>query len=80
MVDYKSIIEGTKLSDVSKSQYVYNIGLIEKKWGKSIEHCLKYPDQCVHFINSNYQELQTRKAFINAIATLFKHNDAIKEE
>lgn len=78
-VDYQRIIHASpKLSDSSKKQYIYNIGLIERKWGKSVDHCLQYPDQCVQYINSTYKELQTRKAFINALATLFKHDEGVR--
>lgn len=77
-LDYKTIINATDLSDVSKKLYIYNLEMLEKKIGRGINYILTHPNEVVGFINREYEELQTRKAFVVACSSLFKHDNTLQ--
>jgi hypothetical protein len=78
MFDYRDIINRAELSDVSKRLYIYNLEMLEKKMGKGINYILTHPNEVVGFINRTYDELQTRKAFVVACSSLFKHDNTLQ--
>lgn len=77
-LDYQTIINSAELSDVSKKLYIYNLEMLEKKMGKGINYILTHPNEVVGFINKTYEELQTRKAFVVACSSLFKHDNTLQ--
>jgi hypothetical protein len=69
--DLNNIYENVNLSEKTKSQYIKLLNLWKTNLGKSLENIIKTPSKSSQVIYSKYPELQTRKAYISAIISLF---------
>lgn len=80
--NFKQVIEKSpNLSLTSKRQYIYNINLLLSKLQApeaNIDWVLRHPKETNAFVISTYGELQTRKALIVAVSSLFKHDPTLQ--
>ena len=67
----------THLSPISIRNYKNKIKLLENLMKHDINWIIDHPRKTVKAIKAHYQENQTRKAFIAAIRTLFKHDETL---
>lgn len=71
ITDLDNVYENANLSDKTKRQYIKILNLWISNVGKSLDNIIKTPSKSSHIIYSKYSELQTRKAYISAIISLF---------
>jgi len=78
-VDVDKIFENAadKLSPTSIRNYKNNIRKLEALTKHDINWIIDHPRKTVKAIKAKYSENQTRKAFISAIRTLFKHDEQL---
>lgn len=78
-LDTAAIIDGiAHLSQASKTQYKNKLALLQKQTGQSIPYILTHPNKMVNHIRATNKELQTIKAFVAAVHTLFKHAPSLQ--
>jgi len=76
-INLDDIFKSTTLSPISIRNYKNKIRLLEELMKHDVNWIIDHPKRTVKAIKANYQENQTRKAFIAAIRTLFKHDEQL---
>ncbi len=77
--DLKSCILKSSLSDISKKTYIERLQSLQNQTGLPIIRLITNPKDTLRHIEQKYSENQTRKAYINVVLTLFKHNKQLKD-
>lgn len=76
---FQQIIDDSKLSVLSKAGYKTRLNRLVKITGHDLNWVMMNADKTMNILEENgIKELQTKKAYINAILTLFKHTEGLK--
>lgn len=73
-------ISNSNLGKISKKTYLERLNALQNMTGKTLLDLLSKPKNTYSFLVSRYDQVQSRKAYINAILTLFKHLPSLKED
>lgn len=73
-------ISGSNLGKTSKKTYIERLNALQNMTGKTLLELLSKPKITYSFLVSRYDQVQSRKAYINAILTLYKHLPSLKED
>ena len=77
---FEQIIKKSNLSPISKEMYISRLKRLVKITGKDVDWILKNADETFRIMveDKKISELQSQKAYINSILTLFKHTNDLK--
>lgn len=77
----RTISETTLISETSKQQYLRSLETLAKLAdGRDLDVIVRSPKAMLRRIGKEYDNLQTRKALVNAVKALFKHIPGLKEK
>lgn len=72
--------EAVKLSDTSKKVYLSRLNSLQKVVpGRKIDWIISHPGDVFSAVAARYSEIQTQKALVNALLTIFRHVPGVAE-
>ena len=82
LAKFEQIVVDSKLSPVSKSVYIARLRRLVKMTGKDVNWIMKNADDTMKMLVEDHKvtELQSKKAYINSVLTLFKHTNELKQK
>ena len=81
LAKFKAIIDQTDLSQVSKDNYKYRLERLTKITGKDVDWIMNNCKKTMKKLREkDITEPQSQKAMINAVLTIFKHVEGLKED
>lgn len=77
---YKVIFDASDLSATSKRSYTERLRTLRNHTSRPLLELLSHPRETYAFLIKHYSQVQSQKAYINVMLTIFKHDESLRNE